>query len=369
MVCSQWRSATLLLVAVWLLAAHGGAQSAGLTPVRLTCEYLKDPPVVDVPHPRLSWINEAPREARGQAQAAYQVQVATTRAELLAGEADLWDSARVESDQSVRVRYAGEPLVSRQDCWWRVRVWDREGRPSGWSEPASWSMGLLDPSDWHADWIGAPWEDERPLPDPPRQRSEDAAEPPPPRDWPPPAPMLRKAFVLDREVRSARAYVTGLGFFELYVNGEKVGDDVLVPNITLFGKRPGLGSNLIALPDDFREYRVMYLAYDVTDRLRRGENVLGAILGNGFYNAPSYWTESYGTPRFLAQLHVAYADGTEELVVSDPSWKVARSPIVMDLVYDGEDYDARREQPGWSAPGFDDSGWQPAARRKAPRAG
>ncbi len=361
--------APLLALSVWLLfPGQGGAQSPGLSPGDLTCEYLKDPAVIDVPNPRLSWVNNASPGARGQAQTAYQVQVASSEQMLLDGEADLWDSARVDSDQSVRVRYAGKPLASRQDCWWRVRVWDRDGQASAWSSPAFWSMGLLDPSEWRADWIGAPWQGEEPLPDPPRRRSqsESVRQPQAPTEGPPPAPMLRKTFSLDKDVVSARAYVTGLGFFELYVNGEKVGDDVLVPNLTLFGKRPGLGDNMIALPDDFREYRVMYLAYDLTDRLSPGENVVGAILGNGFYNAPSRWTESYGTPRFLAQIHLTHADGTEEVVLSDETWKASKSPIVMDLIYDGEDYDARLEQPGWSGPGFDDSGWEPVALRKAP---
>jgi len=172
--------------------------------------------------------------------------------------------------------------------------------------------------------------------------------------------------MINKEISSARAYVTGLGYFELYLNGNKVGVDVLVPNQTNYGKRPGLENNPIPLEDNFKEYRVMYLSYDIKDLLLAGDNVVGAILGNGFYNAPINWTESYGTPRFLGQVYIKYTDGTEDVIVSDESWKVSRSPIIMDLIFDGEHYDARLEQAGWCSKGFDDSKWEAAVLRKAP---
>src|SRR5690606_7167204 len=137
-------------------------------------------------------------------------------------------------------------------------------------------------------------------------------------------------------------------------------------NVTLYGKRPGLEKNYISLPDNFREYRVMYLSYDITDMLKRGDNAMGAILGNGFYNAPINWTHSYGSPRFFGQVYITYTDGTEDIIVSDQSWKASKGPIVWDLVFDGEHYDARLEQPGWSRPGFDDSKWEQVAIRKTP---
>src|SRR5690606_18903738 len=128
------------------------------------------------------------------------------------------------------------------------------GEVSDWSEPARWRMGLLDPSEWEAEWIGAPWQGEEALPKPPggpRNRTQ---------IMPPPAPLLRKEFSVDKEVAKAVAYVTGLGYFELYLNGEKVSDDVLVPNQTNYGKRPELINAPIPLEDNFREYKVMYLA-------------------------------------------------------------------------------------------------------------
>ncbi|MBN1481419.1 hypothetical protein EH223_03540 [candidate division KSB1 bacterium] len=331
---------------------------AKLTPTQLTCEYLENPSVVDVVQPRLAWINLTEPGERGQKQTAWQVQVATSPEKL--AEPDLWDSQKVESDQSFRVVYNGTPMTSRQECWWHVRVWDRDNKVSDWSEPAFWRMGLLNENDWQAEWIGAPWQGEEALPKPPG--GPDAY----PEQLPPPAPLLRKAFSINKEVAKAVAFVTGLGYFELYLNGQKVGDDELVPNQTNYDKRPDLIHGNIPLQDNFREYKVMYLAYDVKDQLSQGANVIGSILGNGFYNAPKFWTASYGSPRFLAQLYITYTDGTEEVIISDTSWKASKSAILMDLVYHGEFYDARLEQPGWCTPEFDDSTWETVAKRKAP---
>jgi len=281
----------------------------------------------------------------------------------LNGQAYFWNSGKVVSPKSVNVFYAGKPLSSRQDCWWQVRTWDKNGEVSKWSDPAYWSMGLLKPEEWKALWIGAPWQGEEALPKPSiRRAGESSTENP----LPPPAPLLRKPFSVKKEVAMARAYVSGLGFFELYVNGNKVSQDVLVPNITAYGKRPGLENNYISIPDNFREYRVMYLCYDIKDLLTKGVNVIGAILGNGFYNAPNRWTQSYGSPRFIGQIHITYTDGTEDVLISDQSWKASKSPVTMDLVYDGEHYDARLEQPGWCTKGFDDSNWEQVAIRKSP---
>jgi alpha-L-rhamnosidase len=336
---------------------------ATLTPQQLTCEYLVNPMAVDVLQPRLSWINLAEAGERGQTQTAWEIWVAGSKEKLRAGKPDLWSSGKIFANNSVNIRYEGKKLASRQDCWWQVRVWDAGNKVSVWSEPAFWFMGILNPGEWKAQWIGAPWQGEQALPKP---VNESEGQPKTDNELPPPAPLLRKGFTVEKEIRSARAYVTGLGFFELYVNGKKVSQDVMVPNLTLYGKRPGLENNYISLEDKFREYRVMYLSYDIKDLLTKGENVVGAILGNGFYNAPVKWTQSYGSPRFLGQIHILYTDGSEKVITSDPSWKVSRSPIVMDLIYDGEYYDARMEQPGWSKPGFNDSSWEPAALRKAP---
>ena len=347
---------------VSILFLFSSRSEAGITPTRLKCENLDNPQVVDVIKPRLSWVNIAGDGERGQVQSAWEIRVAGTKEKLLNGEADLWNSGKVNTNQSVNVIYGGRALTSRQDCWWQVRTWDKNGIVSEWSQPASWSMGLLDQGEWKAKWIGAPWQGEEPIPDPVRNENRQMVL----NEMPPPAPLLRKKININKEIKDARAYVTGLGYFEFYVNGKKVSDDVLVPNQTNYGKRPGLEKAGIPLPDDFREYRVMYLSYNISDLLKKGENVMGAIAGNGFYNAPMNWTESYGTPRFMGQIYITYTDGTEDIIVSDESWKASKSPIVMDLIYQGEHYDARLEQPGWNAPGFDDSSWENAVLRRKP---
>ena len=336
---------------------------AKITPTNLRCEYLENPGVIDVVIPRLSWVNVADKGDRGQYQTAWEISVAGTKEGLSNGLADIWNSGKVISCQSSNVCFGGKPLESRKDYWWQVRTWDKAGKVSKWSEPAFWSVGLLKPEEWKAQWIGAPWQGEEALPKPVRQ---DQGKPALPKELPPPAPLLRKSFVINKEIASARAYVTGLGYFELYMNGQKVSEDVLVPNLTAYGKRPGLENNYISVADNFSEYRVMYLSYDIKNLLKKGENAIGAILGNGFYNAPINWTQSYGTPRFLGQIYITYTDGSEDIIISDNSWKASKSPILMDLVYDGEHYDARLEQPGWNNPGFDDSKWEQVAVRKAP---
>ena len=318
---------------------------------------MKNPSVVDRIRPRLAWINIAQKGEYGQKQTAYQVKVASSKTKL--SDPDLWNSDEIKSDQSNRVEYGGLPLESRQECWWQVRVWDKDGNPTEWSEPAFWRMGLLNDTDWKAEWIGAPWDGEAHFerPDFPGQKFD---------DFGPPAPMLRKEFSVKKEIEKAVAFVTGLGYFEFYVNGEKVGDDVLVPNNTNYGKRPLLGDMYINVEDNFREYKVMYLAYDITDKLVTGKNALGAILGNGFYNPRMFWCEGYGTPRFLGQIHITYKDGTEEVIVSDRSWKADKSPLLKNMVYYGETYDARLEQEGWSTADFDDSSWKQIANKEAP---
>ena len=330
---------------------------SNIIPIDLTCEYLKNPSVVDVIHPRLSWINKADEGERGQLQTAWQVRVASTKEGLK--NPDLWDSGKINSEASYRISYQGKTLVSRQDCWWQVRVWDKNGTVSDWSEAAYWRMGLLQKDDWKAKWIGAPWQGEEALPKPNNPNGK-------PEKMPPPAPLLRKTFSVQKEIEKAVVYTTGLGYFELYLNGKKVGNDVLIPNQTNYAKRPNLINENIPLEDNFKEYKVMYLAYDVKDYLQNGKNVIGSILGNGFYNPAKYWAGAYGTPRFLGQLHITYTDGSEAVIVSDESWKAAKSPILMDMVYYGEHYDAREEKTGWSTAEYDDANWEKVALRKAP---
>jgi alpha-L-rhamnosidase len=326
---------------------------ADIAPVRLTCEYLVDPPVIDAPNPRLSWINEpTDSNMRGQKQTAWQICVASSRDKLLNEEADLWDSGKRLSEQSVFVKYSGIPLRSGQDCWWRVRIWDREGRLSEWSDVARWSMGLLNPLEWKAKWIGAPWQGEEA-----RENIVGHSHVP--------APLLRKSFSVAKNIKSAKAFVTGLGYFEFYINGQKVGEDVLSPNQTNYGKREGLDASC-PVDDKFRAYRVLYLTYDITTMLDCGENVMGIIMGNGFYNPVINWTKAYGSPRFIGQIHLTYDDGTQDTIVSDETWLAHPSAITLNGVYAGEIYDARREVEGWATVDCDTREWTFAVLRKNP---
>jgi alpha-L-rhamnosidase len=337
--------AQLLAASLLLLAASAGAtpiekEASGAPPHRLRCEYRKAPLGMDVEHPRLSWA--VGDTSRGAMQSAYQIQVASTPEHLARGDADVWDSGRVESSRSIQVPYDGSALQSGERYWWRVRTWDEEGNASAWSEARWWEMGLLDESDWQADWIASP----EPLPDEPERFYEDD-----------PAPLFRNEFSLEQEPERARLYVSGLGYYEARLNGQKVGERVLDPGWTSY------------------DHRTYYSTYDVTGRLREGKNALGVMLGNGWYNPRplqlfgQYNLRDYltvGKPRLIAQLVVEYADGTRRVVTSDERWQVGEGPVVRNGVYLGEHYDARKEQSGWDRPGFSGAkDWKHAARAEA----
>ena len=308
---------------------------AQLKVTSLRVEHMSNPSTLDVQHPRISWINQpSSPAAQGEAQSAYQIQVATARDNLLRGKCDAWDTGKRKGDASCLIPYEGRQLCSGQDYWYRVRVWNQKNKVSAWSEPAHWGMGLLDDSEWKAQWIGAPFDEK--------------------------APLMRKSFKVEKEIRRAKVFITGLGYFELYMNGERVGDDYLVPNFTNYTSRPGIRTASIAIDDSFRDYRVLYLSYDVTHRLRRGDNALGVILGDGFYDCQCHWVCTFGQPCLLCQLRIEYKDGTEEFIVSDTSWKTKPSAILRNGPYVGELYDANKETRAWAAPWCDDSGWQAA---------
>ena len=457
----------------------------GLRVDHLTCEYLTNPAGIAELRPRLSWIVES--GGRGQRQTAFRVLVASSESALKKDAGDLWDSGKVASDQSIHVSYAGSVLKLRQECFWKVCVWDKDGRRSEWSRPASWSMGLLQPADWQGKWIGKDeaekntvlkgtnwiWfpeaepaavtryfrrefelADHRLIKSAKLLVASDTAAvsfingkkvgnacsskatiefdvaghlqsgrnvlavsvenmgdtPNPagllallkiefsageplilatdeswvtakdkcfgweqpdfddvtwvsannlgpagiapwgkiagPEDRRLPARWLRKEFQIARPVRRATVSYSGLGLSELYINGSKVGDEVLSPGLTDYTKR------------------VLYVTRDVTDSVRRGENAVGVVLGNGRFFTPRLYipveTPNYGFPKLLLQMRVEYADGSESTgLVSDESWKLTDAgPILSNNEFDGEDYDARMELNGWAEPGFDDSRWE-----------
>ncbi|HEY1686119.1 MAG TPA: glycoside hydrolase family 78 protein [Tepidisphaeraceae bacterium] len=310
--------------------------------ISLKCQSLNNPLGIDQPIPLLSWQIES--DQRGQRETAYQILVASTPDKLKAGHADLWDTGKVASDQSIEVPYGGSKLTSGEAVYWKVRIWNKDGKASAWSKPAYWSMGLLNPSDWSAKWIG---HDEAA----PASASEQDESKGGGRRLP--ARYLRKEFTAAKPIRRAMVYFSGLGSSELYVNGKKIGNAVLSPALSDYTKR------------------VYYVTYDVTDSLKKGENALGVILGNGRFYAPrsNYPTHtvSYGYPKLLLQLQIEYADGSANTIVSDPSWHLSTNgPILANNEYDGEEYDARREMTGWSEPDYKEFNWNSANLVDAP---
>lgn len=493
--------ASLALAGSLTRDSSGADAPASLRVENLRCEYLKDPLGIDARAPRLSWTLLPVRpQDRSLAQTAYQVLVASSEPALREDRGTLWDSGKVASDQSLHLPYAGKPLTAHTVCWWKVRVWDQNENPSAWSEPAHWTMGLLEASDWTGPWIGldggeqtedlstalaaASWiwypggdstigapigtryfrrtvslpagrairkatllataddafraflngrsvgsghgwaqvkewdvtallrqgenvlamaatnaesrtvppeknpaglvgllrvefENGEPLlvPTDAQWRAGDAELAGWERAgfddsrWPAarragafgvapwgsigrsnhrrlPARMLRREFRVDKEIRRATAYVCGLGFFDLHVNGERISDQLMSPALTGYDRR------------------VCYLTFDVTKSIKTGQNAVGIVLGNGRYFAPRRDVPvpmtTYGFPKLRFQLRLQFADGSVEEVVSDAQWRLTtEGPIRANNEFDGEEHDARREMPGWSRPGFDDSSWQP----------
>ncbi len=301
----------------------------------LKTEGRSHPQGIDRPAPSFSWMLES--AVQDQQQTACRILVATDPALLEEGSADLWDSKKIESQKNSLVTYRGKPLQPGQQVWWKVRVWDSRSHPSAWSKPAAFSMGLLNPEDWKASWIGL---DRAVGNDRPDIGSRVLS-----------ARYLRKEFTVGKRVKRAMVYMVGLGTSELYLNGHKVGDQVLSPALAEYNKRS------------------WYVTHDVAALVADGLNTAGVILGNGRYfapriNAPTL-TRTFGFPRLLLQLEMEYTDGTKERVVSDPSWKLtAGGPVRANNEYDGETYDARMELTGWSKNGFDDSGWMNAEQVK-----
>lgn len=462
----------------------------------LRCEYRVNPDGLDVREPRLSW--ELKAERRGQRQTACQILVASSREELEQDRGDLWNSGKIDSDQSIQVVYRGRLLVSRAQAFWKVRVWDEDGQPSGWSPAASWTMGLLERSDWQARWIavaeqvrGAELRPSRgphngyhsaiaPSPEATKWAAVDLGQaqtidavrlyPARPFDWQPDTPgflfpvrfrvevaqqadfsdaqtvvdrtsedqpnpgtnaplyrftpvkaryvklvttrlrlrskedygmalaemevlregknlargvkvtaldsietgawsksnlvdgrlvaerpvpasesraavMFRKSFHVPVAVRRATAYATGLGLYQLQINGRRVGDHLLAPEWTNYRKH------------------IQYQSYDVTPLLQAGENAVGALVGEGWYlgRLMGIPGDAYGTyPRFLMQLEIELVDGRSQTVVTEDSWRATEEgPIRAAGIYAGETYDAGREMAGWDRSSFDDRSWKP----------
>ena len=340
--------ALIFAMSLSFLSAEAKTQSS-IRAVDLRCEYAADP-LIDIAAPRFSWINSNLSQARGVEQTAYRVRVATSPEGF---DNPVWDSGKVLSKESAFVEYRGSKLLSRTSYWWQVMVWDEKGRASEWSDTAHWHMGILSEDEWKGKWIGAPWQGEESYD---VMGSMEFL----------PAPLLRKEFKIEKPIKQARYYGTGLGYHELYINGKRVGEDYFSPNQTNYDRRPNLVNRGIVVADPFEEYTVMYLSHDLKELLSEGENAIGVILGNGFYDITTHWVQGYGTPRFIGQIEILYEDGTTQIISSDESWRAERSAIVSDQIYYGEHYDARLEHDGWATAAYDDSAWAKVALRGAP---
>ena len=289
--------------------------------VEMTCEHKQNPMGVDIISPRLSW--KLKSSERNILQTAYQIRVSSTQ--VFDKKNLVWDSGKTPSNESILQAYKGTALQSGKPYFWQVKIWDNQGRESAWSNTGFWEMGLLSVNDWKAQWV-------EPTVQAMSERDKSPA-------W-----MLRKGFSLKNKVAYARAYVTSHGYYELSLNGQKVGNELLTPGWTAYNKR------------------LQYQSYDVTNMLRSGINAVGAMLGEGWFRSTLGWMNNKGfygkRLGLLCQIYVKYANGTEEWVISDGSWKSTNDgPIRVNEIYDGENYDATLEIKGWNEANFNDSNW------------
>ncbi|MBO9570606.1 MAG: family 78 glycoside hydrolase catalytic domain [Chitinophagaceae bacterium] len=319
-----------IAIGIICMINSAAAQQTTLKATHLRTEY-KTNPVTDIANPRLSW--ELTSSARNQAQTAYQVIVASSPELLTPEKADLWNTEKINSNRTSQIQYSGKSLKSGTTCYWKVRSWNNAGQPGQWSTPAKWEMGLLNPGDWKASWIG----------------NDLSALGKGPVYHLPPAPYFRKEAELKSAIRSARLYVTALGLYEFQINGKRIGKDYFTPGWTDYNKR------------------VYYQAYDVTKDLKKGKNVLGAIITEGWYAGYLGYAllvgnpvvhNFYGkTPLLKAQIEIEYTDGRKETIITDGSWKSNQGPLKESDILNGETFDARAKFRDWDKPGFDTRNW------------
>ncbi len=297
-------------------------------------EYHENPEGLDVLKPRFSWILKG--KGRNRSQSAYQILVASSNEKLSQNEGDIWDSGKVRSNSTNQIQYEGVSLTSNTRYYWKAKIWDESNQESEWSTPAHWSMGLLRFSNWKGLFISHDVGYDK-------TDKYDSL-------YLPPARYLRKSFMLNKKVKKATAYVTALGLYELRLNGKKLGDANFLPGWTDYNKR------------------LYYQTFDITDSLQQGENVIGAVIADGWYSGYIGYAllvrldkvrEFYGVnPSFMGQIHVEYEDGSSEIIASDTTWKANEGPTREADIIMGETYDARLENSGWDAPNYNDKDWK-----------
>lgn len=296
-------------------------------PIQLKCEHLINPIGIDQQSPRLSWMLEDKRQ--GALQTAYQVLVGTDSLAVVNGQGQQWDSGK-QAAEDILIRYKGEPLQPFTRYYWKVIVWDKDNK-QGDSEVVAFETGMRGENNWKGTWISDN-KDIHQLP----------------------APYFRKEFSSNKPIKRARAYVAAAGLFELSINGQRIGDHRLDPMYTRFDRRN------------------LYVTHDVTSQVKSGQNAIGVILGNGWYNHQSLAVWDFhnapwrARPAFCLDLRIEYEDGSVETIISDQNWKTASGPIIANSIYTGEHYDARLEQSGWDNPGFDDAKWHGIRLRSTP---
>jgi len=323
----------------------GFSQQTEIKIKNLSCEYKENPLGIETNSPRLSW--QLISKSRNQVQSAYRIIVSDNPDGFENVKNKIWDSGKKLSDQSIQIEYKGLPLKSAKKYYWKVMIWDGNGHPTSWSPVAFWQMGLLTPKDWdNAKWIGL-------------ERMADSNKIIPARHtgqlyWnertdtvthnPNSLPQFRKDISIRGKIKSATAFVCGLGHFDFFLNGAKVEDHFLDPGWTKYEKY------------------AQYVPFDLTNLLKNGRNTIGIMLGNGFYNIPreryTKIVQRFGYPAVISRILIEYNDGSTDNIVSDSTWKVTKSPVTFSSIYGGEDYDATLFQKDWMHTGFDDSHWQ-----------
>ena len=351
----RYRTRVKLPLAIFAMFVLQNAGAFTIAIPKITCEMMENPSGISAP-PRLGW--ELRSTAQGEFQTAYQIMVSTDRLLLEYDQADVWDTKKIKSGESQFVPFGGNPLKKGERYYWKVKVWDAAGKPSSWSEVGYWDMAP-DLSTFPMQWVGAITREQSKLPEgrnfhSPELRKKEKAD-----LWNNVEPLakqsilLRKSFQLQKKIVRATAYISGLGHYELVLNGKKVGNSQFAPLWSDYDKT------------------VYYNTFNVDSILVSGENVIGVWLGNGMYNVSGNRYRkllvSFGPPTLFFRMDILYKDGSKETITSDQTWKYTASPITFNCIYGGEDYNANLEQQGWDKAGFNDSVWKKVVIQEPPK--